>query len=92
MCSQPPQSVIILIVNAGVGGWGGTLDSLSSAVMYLITSDLYLMVDLLNILFESELSESLGIHGRQRLEAIFKVTDPRPREVLQVAHCHTADE
>lgn len=88
----PATSVSDHSNSAGVGGWWGALDSLSSAVMSLITSDLYLMADLLNILFEFELSESLGIHGRQRLEAFFKVTDPRPREVLQVTHCHTADE
>ena len=50
------------------------------------------MADLLNILFEFGLAEPLGIRERHRLEAIFKVMDPRPREALHVTHRHTADE
>ena len=73
---QPPQ--FHGSVNAGVG----TLDSSSKS----------LMADLLNILFEFGLAEPLGIRERHRLEAIFKVMDPRPREALHVAHRHTADE
>ena len=62
--------------------WSGALDSVSKC----------LTADLLNILFEFGLAEPLGICGRQKLEAIFKVMDPRPREALHVAHHHTADE
>lgn len=49
-----------------------------------------LMADLLNILFEFGLAEPLGIRGRHRLEAIFKVMDPRS-EKRHVAHRHTAE-
>jgi len=73
---QPPQ------FHGSVNAEVGTLDSSSKC----------LMADLLNILFEFGLAEPLGIRERHRLEAIFKVMDPRPREALHVAHRHTADE